>query len=80
MHRQCELWVWTRLPNLYTAWIGPLVRVTYSGLIQSVLRLDRVKSSSCDFPEKIHVAVDSNASCVTSFSLVSSHPTLRRFV
>jgi hypothetical protein len=18
-HRQCELWVWTRLPNLYTA-------------------------------------------------------------
>jgi hypothetical protein len=28
-HRKCALWVWTRLPNLYTAWMGPLVRVTY---------------------------------------------------
>jgi hypothetical protein len=27
-HRQCKLWVWTRLPNLYTALMGPLVRVT----------------------------------------------------
>jgi hypothetical protein len=27
-----SIWVWTRLPNLYTAWMGPLVRVTYSGL------------------------------------------------
>jgi hypothetical protein len=26
------LWAWTRLPNLYTAWMGPLVRVMYSGL------------------------------------------------
>jgi hypothetical protein len=26
----------SRLPNLYTAWMGPLVRVTYTGLTQSV--------------------------------------------
>jgi hypothetical protein len=38
---------------------GPLFRVTYSGLTQSVFILDRVKSSSCDCPEKI--PVDSNA-------------------
>jgi hypothetical protein len=39
-NRQCYLWVWTRLPNLYTAWMGPLVRVMYSGLTQSVFGLD----------------------------------------
>jgi hypothetical protein len=49
---------------------GPLGE--YSGLTQSMLRLDRVKSSSCDCPEKIHVDVDSNASCFTSFSSGSS--------
>jgi hypothetical protein len=43
-----------------TAWMGPLLRVMYSGLTQSVSRLDRVNSSSCDFPEKI--PVDSDAS------------------
>jgi hypothetical protein len=32
------------------------VRVTYSSLTQSVFILDRVKSSSCDCPEKIPVA------------------------
>jgi hypothetical protein len=50
----------------YTAWMGPLVRVTYSGLTQSVFRLDRVKSISCDCPENIPLDVDSNASCFTS--------------
>jgi hypothetical protein len=44
-----QLWVWTIVPYLYTAWMEPLVRVTYSGLTQSVLRLDRVKSSSSDY-------------------------------
>jgi hypothetical protein len=34
------------------AWMGALVRVTYSGLTQSVFRLDRVKSSSFDLPAK----------------------------
>jgi hypothetical protein len=29
--------------------------VTHSSLIQSVFRLDRVKSNSCDCPEKISV-------------------------
>jgi hypothetical protein len=42
---------------------GPLGRVMYSGLTQSVFRLDRVKSSSCDLPAKI--PMDSNASCFT---------------
>jgi hypothetical protein len=65
-----NLWIWTRLPNLYTAWLGTLMRVTYSGLTQSVFRLDRVKSSSFDCQEKI--PVDFNASCFTSFSSVSS--------
>jgi hypothetical protein len=50
--------------------MGPLVRVIYSGLIQSVFRLDRVKSSSCDCPEKI--PVDSNASCFSCFTCFSS--------
>jgi hypothetical protein len=78
-HRQCSLWVWTRLPNLYTAWMGPLVRVTYSSLFQSVFILDRVKSSSCDCSSKIHVAVDSNASCFTCFSSGSSSPEVAEF-
>jgi hypothetical protein len=62
-HRHCSLWVWTRLPNLYTVWIGFLVRVTCSGLTQIVFILDIVKSSSCDCPAKIPVDVDSNTSC-----------------
>jgi hypothetical protein len=78
-HRQCQLWVWTRLPNLYTAWMGPLVRVTYSGLTQNVFRLDRVKFSSCDCPEKIHVSVDSNAICFTCFSSGGSSPEVAEF-
>jgi hypothetical protein len=46
-----------QITNLYTAWMGPLVRVTYSGLSQSIFRLDRLKSSSCDCPAKIPVDV-----------------------
>jgi hypothetical protein len=41
------------------------VRVVYSGLPQSVFRLDRVKSSSCDSPVKI--PMDSNASGFTFY-------------
>jgi hypothetical protein len=52
--------------------MGPLVRVMYSGLTQSVFILDRVKSSSCDYPAKIPVDVYSNASCFTCFSSGSS--------
>jgi hypothetical protein len=37
--------------------MGPLVRVTFFSLTQSVFRLDRVKSISCDCPEKIPVDV-----------------------
>jgi hypothetical protein len=44
---------------LYTAWMGPLVSIAYSGLTQSVFRWDRVKSSSCDFSAK--TPVDSDA-------------------
>jgi hypothetical protein len=62
-HRQCYLWVWIRLPNLYTTWMGPLVQVTYTGLILRVFIMDRVKSICCDCPEKMHV--DSNPSCFT---------------
>jgi hypothetical protein len=76
-HRHFHLWVWNRLPNLYTAWMGPLVRVTYRGLTQSVFILDRVKSSSCDFPAKI--PVDSNARCFTCFSSGSSSPEVAEF-
>jgi hypothetical protein len=47
---------------------GLLGEKTYKGLTQSVFRLDRVKSSSCDCPAKIPVDVCSNASCFTSFS------------
>jgi hypothetical protein len=57
----------------------PLVMVTYSGLTQSVFILDRVKSSSCDCPSKIHVAVDYNASCFTCFSSGSSSPEVAEF-
>jgi hypothetical protein len=70
-------WVWTRLPNLYTACMGPLVRVTHNGLTQSVFILYRVKSSSCDCPEKI--PVDSIASCFTCFSSGSSSPKVAEF-
>jgi hypothetical protein len=61
--------------------MGPLVRVTYSGLTESVFILDRVKSSSCDCPEKIpvDVDVDSNASCFTCFSSGSSSPEVAEF-
>jgi hypothetical protein len=78
-HRQCSLWVWTRLPNLYTVWMGPLVRVTYSVLTQSVFILDRVKSSSCDCPEKIPVDMYSNARCFTCFSSGSISPEVAEF-
>ena len=57
--------------------MGPLGRVTYSGLTQSVFRLDRVKSSSCDLPAKI--PVDSNASCFTCFSSGVSSPEIAEF-
>jgi hypothetical protein len=50
------------------------VRVMYSGLTQSLFRLDRVKYSSCDCPAKIPVAVDYNDSCFTCFSFGSSSP------
>jgi hypothetical protein len=60
--------------------MGPLVRVTYSGLTQSVFRLDRVKSSSCDCPEKIPMAVDSNACCFTCSSSGSSSSEVAEFV
>jgi hypothetical protein len=53
-HRQCRLLNLglDQIKNAYTAWMGPLVRVVYSGLNQSVLRLDRVKSYSCDYQAK----------------------------
>jgi hypothetical protein len=44
--------------------MGPLVRVTYSSLTQSVFRLDRMKSSFCDFPSK--ACIQSNASLFSS--------------
>jgi hypothetical protein len=57
--------------------MGPLVRVTYNGLTQSVFILDRVKSSSCDYSETI--PVDSNASCFTCFSSGSSSPEVAEY-
>jgi hypothetical protein len=57
--------------------MGHLARVTYSGLTQSVLRLDGVKSSSCDCPEKI--PVDSNDSCFTCCSSGTSSPEVAEF-
>ena len=56
---------------------APWVRVAYSGPTQSVFRLDRVKSSSCDLPAKI--PVDSNASCFTCFSSGVSSPEIAEF-
>jgi hypothetical protein len=61
------------------AWMGPLMRVTYSGLTQSVLILDRMYSDFCDCPAKIPVAVDSNANCFTSFNSGSSSPEVAEF-
>jgi hypothetical protein len=55
------------------------VRVTYSDPTQSVFRLDRVKSSSCDCPEKIPVDLYSNARCFKSFSSGSSSPEVAEF-
>jgi hypothetical protein len=54
---------------------GPLI--TNSGLTESVFRLDRLMSSSFDFPEKI--PVDSNTSCFTCFVLLAAHPKLQIF-
>jgi hypothetical protein len=65
--------------QLYTAWIGSLVRVTYSGLSQSVFRLDRVKSSSCDSQSKITVYVYCNTSYFMSFNYGSSSPEVAEF-
>jgi hypothetical protein len=56
------------------------VRVMYSELTQRVFRLNRVKSSSCDCPAKIPVDLDSNASCIKTFSSGSSSSKLRGFV
>jgi hypothetical protein len=65
---------------------GPLGEgnIYQSGLTQSVFRLDRVKSSSCDCTPNTLVDVQSNASCFTCFSSGSSssevaefYPTLR---
>jgi hypothetical protein len=58
---------------------GPLGEVPYSGLTQSVVILDRVKSSSCDCPANITVDVDFNASCFTCFSTGSSSPEVAEF-
>jgi hypothetical protein len=61
-----------QITKLYTAWMGSLVRVMYSGLTHSVFILDRVKPSSCDCPAKIPVDVCSNASCFTCSCALSS--------
>jgi hypothetical protein len=45
----------------------PLVRVPYSGLTRSVIKLDKEKFSSYDCPEKIPVDMEWHASCFTSF-------------
>jgi hypothetical protein len=49
----------------------------YSGLTLSVFRLDRVSSSSFDFPEKI--PVDSNASRFMTFSSGYRSPEVAEF-
>ena len=59
--------------------MGPLVRVTYSGLTQLVFRLDRVKSSSCDLPAKDSCGFQMPAA-LRVLVLVSAHPKLRSFV
>jgi hypothetical protein len=64
---------------MYTAWMGYLVRVTYSGLNQRLFRLDRLNSSSFYFPENIFVDVYSNVSCFTTFSSGSSSPEVVEF-
>jgi hypothetical protein len=51
--------------------------ITYNGQTQSVCRLDRVNSSSCDYPETI--PVDSNASGFKSFSSDSNSPEAAEF-
>jgi hypothetical protein len=56
-----------------------LVMVTYSGLTQSMYRLDRVKSISCHCPEEIPVDLFSNASCFMSFSSGSISPKVADF-
>jgi hypothetical protein len=68
-----------QITKFVTAWMSPLVRVMYSSLTQSVCRMDRVKSSSCYFPEKIAVDVYSNASCFTCFSSGSSSSNVAEF-
>jgi hypothetical protein len=78
-HRQCQLWVWTRLPNLCTAWMDPLMRVMYRGLTQSVFRLDRVKSIYCDCTANILLDVFSNASFFKLFSSGSSSAEVAEF-
>jgi hypothetical protein len=52
--------------------MGSLVRLIYSGIIQSVFRLDRVKSSYCDCQGKISVV--SNSRWFTCFSSCSNWP------
>jgi hypothetical protein len=59
--------------------LGPLMRVTYNGLTQSVFILDRVKSISYDCPEKISVDVYSNAICFKCFSSGTSSPEVADF-
>jgi hypothetical protein len=81
-HRQCK--VLTLSLNQITKYMYRLdghlgEGDIYIGLIQSVFRLDRVKSSSCGCPENIPVAVDSNASCFTCFSSGSSSPEVAEF-
>jgi hypothetical protein len=56
------------------------VRVKYSGLTQSVFRVDRVKSSSCDCPAEIPVDVNSMPDAFIVLALVAAHPKLRCFV
>jgi hypothetical protein len=68
-----------QITKLYPAWMDPLVRVTYRSLTQSVFRPDRVKSSSCDCPEKIPLDVCSNTSCFTCFRSGSSSPEIVEF-
>jgi hypothetical protein len=57
--------------------VEPLSEVMHSRLAQSVIRLDRVKSSSCDLSATF--SVDSNASCFTSFSSGVSSPEIAEF-
>jgi hypothetical protein len=56
---------------------APWVRVAYSSQTQSVFRMDRVKSSSCDLPAKF--PLDSNTNCFTCFSSGVSSPEIAEF-